>query len=530
MYILKNAWLSITRSKGRNILIGIIVVLIAVASCIALSIKNSAKQVVVNYKNASEITATLSLDRRALMQDAQTNGQDIREVMTSITSPTLDEIKKYGSSTYLKSYYYTIQTSFNGSGIDPVDTNSWWEDSQSSENNNANNNNTQGQNGAMPGGRGFGRIMGDFRVTGYSSSSAMQNFINGTYKMSSGAMFEDGETSNVCVITDELAQLNDLSVGSKITFVNPADEAKTFEFTVGGIYTDTSNTGDDQMISNAFSDSANQIITSFTALNNIITASQQAADAATDSNTTDTQSGAQTDTSLRAQVSSNFILKNADSLEGFKTDLTTMGLNKYYTVQTNLDTVEQSLTPLNNLNSFATVFLIVVLVIGGIILIVLNMINIRERKYEVGVLRAIGMKKGKVTAQFIIELFMVTIIALVIGSAIGASASVPTANKMLESQISAQESQQQQIGQNFGRGEGFEGGRQAGNFPGGNAMGRFFGLRENVNYVEQINAVMDAKVLMQIALIGVVLTLFSSSVAVVFISRYEPLKILSNRS
>ena len=29
MYLLKNAWLSITRNKGRNILIGIIIVVIA---------------------------------------------------------------------------------------------------------------------------------------------------------------------------------------------------------------------------------------------------------------------------------------------------------------------------------------------------------------------------------------------------------------------------------------------------------------------------------------------------------------------
>ena len=33
MYILKNAWRSITRSKGRNILIGIILFVIAVSAC-----------------------------------------------------------------------------------------------------------------------------------------------------------------------------------------------------------------------------------------------------------------------------------------------------------------------------------------------------------------------------------------------------------------------------------------------------------------------------------------------------------------
>lgn len=41
------------------------------------------------------------------------------------------------------------------------------------------------------------------------------------------------------------------------------------------------------------------------------------------------------------------------------------------------------------------VFLIVVLVLGAIILTLLTSILIRERKYEIDVLRAMGMKKGK---------------------------------------------------------------------------------------------------------------------------------------
>lgn len=38
MYILKNAWISITRNKGRNILMGIIILVIACATTISLAI------------------------------------------------------------------------------------------------------------------------------------------------------------------------------------------------------------------------------------------------------------------------------------------------------------------------------------------------------------------------------------------------------------------------------------------------------------------------------------------------------------
>lgn len=61
-----------------------------------------------------------------------------------------------------------------------------------------------------------------------------------------------------CVISSELASLNEIEVGSKITFKNPNNSDKTYEFTVTGIYTDNSNEGDTK---NMYSPSANKIIT-----------------------------------------------------------------------------------------------------------------------------------------------------------------------------------------------------------------------------------------------------------------------------
>ncbi|MGN0498097.1 MAG: hypothetical protein ACI4F6_03405 [Acutalibacteraceae bacterium] len=43
MYIIKNALKSITRNKLRNILIGIIVLVIAISACVALSIRQAAE-------------------------------------------------------------------------------------------------------------------------------------------------------------------------------------------------------------------------------------------------------------------------------------------------------------------------------------------------------------------------------------------------------------------------------------------------------------------------------------------------------
>ena len=56
MYIVRNALRSIARSKGRSILTGIIIFVIALASCLALSIREAAKSL-----NMAEIAKNLKI-------------------------------------------------------------------------------------------------------------------------------------------------------------------------------------------------------------------------------------------------------------------------------------------------------------------------------------------------------------------------------------------------------------------------------------------------------------------------------------
>ena len=55
MYIIKNAWTNIIRGKGRNILIGFIIVAVTVSTCIAITINKSATKLVNKYKNTGYI-------------------------------------------------------------------------------------------------------------------------------------------------------------------------------------------------------------------------------------------------------------------------------------------------------------------------------------------------------------------------------------------------------------------------------------------------------------------------------------------
>lgn len=71
MYIVKNALRSIARSKGRNILIGIIVLVIALSSCIGLSIREAANKAKESAMEDLSVTAQISIDRSSMMKDMQ---------------------------------------------------------------------------------------------------------------------------------------------------------------------------------------------------------------------------------------------------------------------------------------------------------------------------------------------------------------------------------------------------------------------------------------------------------------------------
>ena len=116
MYILKNSLLSIIRNKGRNILIGCIILVIACASTVTLAIRNTAKNLVKNYEESHDIIATISFNRKKLTDNFK-GGEDAQksniEAFNDIQSITYDDVMNYGNSENLKSYYYVYSTALN---------------------------------------------------------------------------------------------------------------------------------------------------------------------------------------------------------------------------------------------------------------------------------------------------------------------------------------------------------------------------------------------------------------------------------
>ena len=143
------------------------------------------------------------------------------------------------------------------------------------------------------------------------------------------------------------------------------------------------------------------------------------------------------------------------------------------------------------------------------------MINIRERKYEIGVFRTIGVSKFKLTMQFVLELMIVSIIMLCIGMACGSLISKPVGNMLLQNEIESSQEQTEQISNNFGK---------------GGPMDMQHSGITNIQSINTIDAVVDFTVIAQLFGIGLLLTLISSLASMISIQRFSPLTILKERS
>ena len=554
MYIIKNAFRCIGRSKGRNILIGIIALVIAISACIGLSIRQASENAKTTALEGLSITATISYDRANAM--GQMGGgrpggfgggggfdrDQFADMMGSASSLTLEEYQKYAEASTVQDFYYTLTAYFNGSeNFSPVSDETDDSDSDGELEGSLDSDGSSSFPGGMGGMGGFGGGMmggmfssGDFSIIGYSSDSAMTAFINGNASIVDGSMFEQGTSELICVISEELAMYNELAVGDTIIITNPSLETETYTLTISGIYTSSENNDFSMSMFGASQDPANRIYMSAAALQTVLDASAEASTTVTD------DYGRESETKITGSLSATYSFADTESYYAFETEVRALGLSEDYTVSSSdITAYENSLAPLDTLSTMAGWFLIVILIIGGVILVVLNIFNVRERKYEVGVLTAMGMKKWKVAAQFMCEILVVTMIAVIIGAGVGAVSSVPVTNALLEGQVESQNSQQSQMEQNFGRPGDFGGGFPGGNMGGmpsdlpddiGGGKNPFGGMFEGAaNYITEVDSAMNLTVVFQMLGVGLLLTLVASAASVLFIMRYDPLKILANR-
>jgi len=159
----------------------------------------------------------------------------------------------------------------------------------------------------------------------------------------------------------------------------------------------------------------------------------------------------------------------------------------------------------------------VILILGAIVLALISFMAVRERKYEVGVLRAMGMERGKVAFGIFAEAVLISVVCLAIGLGVGTVMAQPIADSILEGNVAEAVAEDEASG--VGNKVLFAGGQMQ-------TDDKAAGYTPE----SEIQVSLSAAVIVQIILITLGLAALSGVIGVVIITQYEPLKILRERN
>ena len=463
MYIIQNALKNVMRNKGRNILIAAIIFAVIATTVVTLMINNTASGVIDDYKTRFGAQVNISVDIDKFIRENPPTGGPGAIALPQVSA---QQSISFANSEYIREYIMRVSKDVTNDNLTAID---------------------EGTGGMMPmpvG--GGGHTMGKFMLT-----NLFNDFENGMrFIMDGGRMVEN---DNECVISEDFAKLNSLSVNDEIvlygTMTGSGGTSRTAEYnlTIVGIYYDFTEeyTGARMSLSNK----RNEILT-----------------------TTETLISSMNENEMGLSVSATYFLKDPSMVNDFEREIRAKGLSDFMAVNADVDSYNKIVAPVEGLKSISVTFMVVVLVLGSFIITLLSSIAIRERKYEIGVLRAMGMKKSKVALGLCFEMFIITSICLCVGLAVGVIIAQPVGDMLLVGQIEAVQETQSNPGTPINLSN-----------PGGS-------LSNVIPALEHIDISLGVITIFQIIGISLLIASITGLASIIRITKYEPIKILMERN
>jgi putative ABC transport system permease protein len=454
MYILQNALKNVARNRGRNILLAAILFTIIAATVVTLMINNTSDRIITEYKNQFGLEVTISRNMPKYFAAGQ-RGQQIPEI-----SPA--QYVAFSESDLIQKSILTNSASCSSDTLTAV-----------------------GQTGS------------GIQGSGYVSSpnimlqgNSWADFTNGYRAVVDGEM---PEKKYECIVDTDFAELNGISVGDTIRLngmVLLQDEGRVdptaYNLVVTGIYLSTEDVDKDAVPwAGSLVNRHNEVLTVFDTIDN---------------------------TSAGVAITATYYLKNPSYLQDINSELRAKGLDSMFDVTIDEDTYNAVVDPVEGMRGISMTFMIIVLILGAVILILLSSIAVRERKYEIGVLRAMGMKKAKVALGLWSEMVFITMFCLIVGIGAGALIAQPVSDTLLSQQI--------------------ENAQKIKDMGGGFFSKEIGGASKTVDDdpIAEVNVKLGIDTILELVVISLLLASVAGLAAISKITKYEPIKILMERN
>lgn len=388
MYILGNAIKGILRNKKRYIFIAIIALIIITVITVFITIYITTKKIMSNYSQHFGATVYFTPNLNKIIEMLPDEYGNIH-----IPKINSEQLISFSESSYLKSTLFTASIQVYGKSIITLDQGR--ESTNSFNSFTPNNSDIAHQKKLTP----------NCIVIGYSELSLIRDFNMGLRKIIEGNIFK---SEGDCIISKELAQLNSIQIGDNINLVNINNKAQTLTLYVSGIYLDRTiaqPNGSTWAVTNR----RNEILVHFNTL----------------------QPNKYNDIYLETV----FLLKSPEYADMLKKELLEKGLPDTYNINIDADMYNKIVKPVKNLKKVVIISFSIIMFFAMIILTISSFLLIQERRYEIAMLRTIGMEKWKIIINFLLELKIVFSCCLAISLFASLIIVQPIYNVMLEKQI-----------------------------------------------------------------------------------------------
>ncbi|WP_215193118.1 ABC transporter permease [Exiguobacterium sp. s95] len=466
MNFLKRAGKSIVARKGKTMIMLIILTVIGSLVLSGFAIQNAAKSAEEEARKELGATVTLQVDRQKQMQERQASGERGRPEEVAIDTTDVEAIEQLDE---VKSVNYLAQTTATSSDLTPIESEST--------------NSGGGRGGEMP----EGMTMPDFSLNGVTNMELLDTYTNGTLKIVDGeALTTDAKEKSV-VIDENLATENDLKVGDTFKLTSTTTE-NSVTVTIIGLSASTEATSDANFRAAGFMDPMNQMYIA-----------------------NDTLASFSTEEGTVSVSSVVYALEDPSEINTFKKEAMAVSPLDWdtFTLDANDAAYQKMVGPIEQVASFSKSVVYLVSIAGGLILALLILLSVRERRKEMGILLAMGEKRSKLMGQLLIETFAIAAIAFLVTYATGGMTSQFMTDQLLNREVTeAASSVATQTG--FG-GPGGRGGQQ---------------VLDSIPQITEMTTKIDWTTLLQVIEIGSLIVFLSVLLPSLALLRMNPKEIL----
>lgn len=205
----------------------------------------------------------------------------------------------------------------------------------------------------------------------------------------------------------------------------------------------------------------------------------------------------------------NSVIAKVDSSDNVSSTVTTLksSLGDKADITSQVEQAAASVSSLESISSLALAGVVGATIAGSVIVLLAMVMIVRERRREIGVIKAIGGSNVKVIGQFVSEALTLTIIGAIVGLSLGIVVSGPMTSSLVSNQSSTATT-------------------QAG--PGAGGPGRMFkgGMSQLSSNITQVTGSLTPQVFAAAVGITLIISIIGSAVPAWFIARIRPGEVL----